>query len=194
MRELPNTVEERLKETFFLVECEDTFPLWKDYSPESDFPRYPVKSWEQVMQGNAVTVGYLTTFKKASDIAPNSKVKIVREGLTNGLEGEVEEWEDPIKKWRVSFDEEYQGWYFPEELAAKDEYERRPIVISLNWAMIDGQLVCFWHGCSQLVDYRMINEWLNKNFDGTHDGGRRSATDSMNFHNCIGAIKRKNEE
>jgi hypothetical protein len=191
---LPNNAEDRLKETFFLVETSEHHSLWQDYSPQSDSPRYPVKSWSQVMDGWAVTVGTLTTFKPASDIKVGSTVIISREGLTNGLSAQVKEWDTNLSKWRVVFDEQYQGWYFPSELNTKDKYEIHPIVINLNWAWIDDQLIGFWHACSQLVDHRIIDQWFTQNFDKTHDGGRRSMTDHQNFHLCIQAINTKNKE
>lgn len=194
MKNLPNSVEERLKQTFFLVETEHHYDLWENYSPQSDYPRWPVKSWKQVMDGHMVTVGHLTTFHKAKDIAVGLTATICRDGLTNGIEAEVKEWVETLGKWRVSFDEQYQGWYYPDELITKDEYQIRPINISLSWAWIDDQLVCFWYPCSQLVDHQMIYQWFDQNFHQTHDGGRRSIVDHQNFYNCIHAINNKNKE
>lgn len=191
---LPDSAEERLKQTFFLVETENDQDLWANYSPQSPSARWPVKSWKQVMDGHLITVGHLTTYHDAKDITVGSKVTINRQGITNGLEAEVKEWCEHLSKWRISFDEEYQGWYYPSELITKDEYHVRPINISLSWAWIDDQLVCFWYPCSQLVDHKMIEQWFDQNFHQTHDGGRRSRVDHQNFHNCIGAINNKNKE
>lgn len=193
MRKLPNSAEERLKQTFFLVETENDCDLWANYSPQSTNVRWPVKSWNQVMDGQMVTVGHLTTFHKAKELSIGSKIYISRQGITNGLAGEVTAWDANIGKWRVSFDEQYQGWYYPSELITKDEYRVQPINISLSWAWIDDQLVCFWYACSQLVDHQMIEQWFDQNFHQTHDGGRRSRTDHQNFDNCIHAINEKNK-
>ena len=58
----------------------------------------------------------------------------------------------------------------------------RPIVVSLNWDRLDGFLVCQWEPTSQLVDYQMIEEWLEKHYTTTTHDGRRAACDAINFH------------
>ena len=64
-----------------------------------------------------------------------------------------------------------------------------PVVISLNWALIDGQLVMFWHPTSQVVDHRQIEEWLAKHFDAMWDKStRRAVCDADNFHLCLNAV------
>jgi len=194
MKKLPNNTEDRLKETFFLVETDDHHSLWRDYSPQSDSPRYPVKSWIQVMDGQVETVGYLITFKQITQIKVGTEVTIGRKGLTNGVPAIVKEWCENLGKWKVDFDESCQGWYYPSELIVKDQYQNRPVNISFSWAWIDDQLIGFWYPCSQLVDYQMIEQWFAQHFGKTHDGGRRSMVDHMNFHNCIHAINDKNKE
>ena len=73
------------------------------------------------------------------------------------------------------------------------EINDRPCCISTTWYKIDGKLVMFWYPCSELVDYKLIEEWLEKNFTGTYDGGsRRASIDADNFHNCISAIAKAN--
>lgn len=73
------------------------------------------------------------------------------------------------------------------------EINDRPCCISTTWYKIDGKLVMFWYACSELVDYKLIDEWLDKNFTGTYGGGRRASTDADNFHACIGAIIEANK-
>ena len=38
----------------------------------------------------------------------------------------------------------------------------RPVVVSLQWAWINGKLVCFWEPTSELVDYAMVASWLRQ--------------------------------
>jgi hypothetical protein len=40
----------------------------------------------------------------------------------------------------------------------------RPVVVSVMWNVIGGQLVGFYSGTSQVVDYKMIEEFLEKTF------------------------------
>jgi hypothetical protein len=63
------------------------------------------------------------------------------------------------------------------------EINGRPIVIHLNWVVIKGVLVCFYEATSQLVDWVMIEAWLDKCCNPMYDKGSRQArTDAMNFH------------
>ncbi len=68
-----------------------------------------------------------------------------------------------------------------------------PVVISLAWNRIEGQLVLFWELTSQVQDYRMAEPWLKKMFGEkgwpTYDSGnRRAISDAMNFHNTMIAV------
>ncbi len=70
---------------------------------------------------------------------------------------------------------------------------RRPVVVSLNYAWIDGHRVCFYYGCSQLVDHEMVDEWMEARTDHIVTPDRRPATcDAMNFGHCLQAIKALN--
>ncbi len=72
---------------------------------------------------------------------------------------------------------------------------KRPVCILLTWVRIDGQLVMFWEGCSKLVDYNLIDKWLEEHFKGTYDNNtRRAECDAMNFGQCLGAIKDVNDK
>lgn len=62
----------------------------------------------------------------------------------------------------------------------------RPIYVDFSFATINGKLVCFYYGCSALVDYVMIEEWLEKNYPIKYDNGsRRAMSDAGNFHHCL---------
>lgn len=63
-----------------------------------------------------------------------------------------------------------------------------PCNFQLDWVEIDGFLVCFYDDCSQVVDHRMIEDWIEKNFKATWGGGRPATTNAMNFHHCLNAL------
>lgn len=66
----------------------------------------------------------------------------------------------------------------------------RPIVVGINWAEVNGVLVMFWEGISQLVDYAMIDYWIRSVCSPTWDKGTRLAhTDAMNFHHVLSYIR-----
>jgi hypothetical protein len=82
------------------------------------------------------------------------------------------------------------GW-----LVTVGKIGKRPCCISVAWNRIEGQLVMFWHQCSQVTDSLQAEKWLEDNFKGTWDNGRRRAsTDAMNFHHCIDAIQEANKQ
>lgn len=66
--------------------------------------------------------------------------------------------------------------------------DNRPIVISIFYAKLNGKKVMFYYGCSQLVDHKMIDDWIQMYTLETirYDNGYRWAhCDAMNFHNCL---------
>lgn len=67
---------------------------------------------------------------------------------------------------------------------------RRPVVLSLSYAKLNGKRVCFFYACSQLVDHALKDRWLRARTKHiTWDGGRRWAhCDGYNFHHCLEAI------
>lgn len=68
----------------------------------------------------------------------------------------------------------------------------RPINISAFWNEINGKSIMFWEGCSELVDYKMIDEWFDKYFNKKNDGCY-ARCNAMNFGNCIQAIYRSQD-
>lgn len=63
--------------------------------------------------------------------------------------------------------------------------EKRPVMISCFWNRINGMNVLFWYACSQVVDYRMIDEWFKANCYPITSEGKHAECDSMNFDHCI---------
>ncbi len=64
----------------------------------------------------------------------------------------------------------------------------RPIVITCTWATIEGHLVLFYNPSSQLVDYKMIEQWLEI---ATPNAVIR--VDAQNFTDVITTIMRANK-
>lgn len=67
-------------------------------------------------------------------------------------------------------------------------FHGRPIAVTLTFQFIDGHKVCFYDGTSELVDWKMINEWLDKKAPGI------KRTNASNFHHCLDHIRTLNRE
>jgi hypothetical protein len=66
----------------------------------------------------------------------------------------------------------------------------RPVTVNVLWATLNGIRIAFYEAASELVDHRMVNDWINLNFSGRWDGGtRRAHCDAMNFHHCLDYIR-----
>lgn len=90
---------------------------------------------------------------------------------------------------RLSWKQVNPGW-----LVTVGHIKKRPCCISTSWCNINGKLVMFWYGCSQVTDSVAAEEWIKKHFKGTWDKGTRIAcTDAQNFHHCRNAINESNE-
>ncbi len=63
--------------------------------------------------------------------------------------------------------------------------EPNPINVQLTWARINGQQVCFYTSNSRCVNWKFIEEWLDKKFTCQR-------TDANNFHLCLQHIKDMN--
>lgn len=80
-----------------------------------------------------------------------------------------------IKTW-----EQLPGW-----IVDVGELAGRPVCIEMMYGKLDGHLICFYHGCSQVVDHEMIEAWLEKNYS-LWDTRRCNAS---NFHSCLAYIR-----
>ena len=86
--------------------------------------------------------------------------------------------------------QQMDGWH-----VTVGHFHKRPVCISVMWNKLDGHLVMFWEAVSQLIDYAMIEKWLDENFKGKYDGGnRRACCDASNFGHCLSAIREFNRE
>lgn len=62
-----------------------------------------------------------------------------------------------------------------------------PVAISLNTAVVNGNKILFYNATSVVVDWGMIEEWLQKNMPSDtkkHEGSLRK-TDASNFHDAV---------
>jgi hypothetical protein len=102
-------------------------------------------------------------------------------------------WKEYSKEYdqydgRVDWKEERRGYFY--EIGRLDD---RPVCVSVVFASVNGKRVAFYYGCSQLVDHKMIEEWLDQLDIPKWGGGRRSCTDASNFHHCLDAIQQFNK-
>lgn len=58
--------------------------------------------------------------------------------------------------------------------------DRRPVCIVLWWAILNGHRVMFWEATSQVVDYKMVQDWF-RHFK-TRD---MVSCDANNFHRVL---------
>lgn len=63
------------------------------------------------------------------------------------------------------------------------ELDGRPVMVELFWAIINGHRIGFYHATSQVVDWKMVEEFINKLKYPLWDNGTRHAhTNATNFH------------
>lgn len=66
-----------------------------------------------------------------------------------------------------------------------------PVCISVNFAKIYGQQICFYYGSSMVTHHGMIEDWImekcgHPKYDSGH---RRAHCDAMNFWHCVSACE-----
>ncbi|MFA5153768.1 MAG: hypothetical protein WC554_14500 [Clostridia bacterium] len=73
--------------------------------------------------------------------------------------------------------------------------DNRPINLEFSFNTINGTLVCFYSGISQLVDHKMIEEFIEFCWPIKYDrNSRRAMTDATNFHNCAQYCKEEGQK
>ncbi len=99
----------------------------------------------------------------------------------------LEKLNNKIKKdnWnKVEWEQINEGFYL-----TIGHIDNRPICVSFSFAIIEGKKICFYYGSSEVVDYKMIENWLIDRFQLTNDNYNCwNKTDAGNFHNCINAL------
>lgn len=70
----------------------------------------------------------------------------------------------------------------------------RPICVTFNVCRINGKKVVMYDATSQLVDWAMVEAYIEKQFPKLYpEDGRRQQGDAGDFWNCIQYIKSLNE-
>jgi hypothetical protein len=88
--------------------------------------------------------------------------------------------------WGVPWEDEPFGFS-----ATIGEIAGRPVAVSVFWCTILGRRIAFIEGTSQLVDYKMIEEWQRAVFPCLKHHGRHS--DAANFGNIVSDLGRRLE-
>lgn len=70
------------------------------------------------------------------------------------------------------------------------ELDNRPICVHIRYAKLNDKKVMFYCGMSQLVDYALIDKWLDKHSKHikTKDG-RWAHCDAINFGHCLNEVQ-----
>ncbi len=93
--------------------------------------------------------------------------------IENAEEGDRQGWKSPFKKVRW----EQVGLGYGHEIG---KFGGMPVCVCVSFARIKGHLVAFYEATSQVVDHRMVEEWLKTEFPSS-----RGKTNAQNFHNCL---------
>jgi hypothetical protein len=92
--------------------------------------------------------------------------------------------ENPFKRECRQYDwKDVHGW-----LETIGHLDNRPICIDIRIVELDGRRILFWEGCSQLVDYAMIERWFANKLPYLRK------TNAMNVHIAVHEIDRLNED
>ncbi len=65
--------------------------------------------------------------------------------------------------------------------------DNRPVALDFFWAKINGCRICFYNSESQVVDWKMIEDSLSKQFSVY----REHHTNADNFHHALSYIREK---
>ncbi|MFY4731209.1 hypothetical protein [Nitrospira sp. BLG_2] len=65
---------------------------------------------------------------------------------------------------------------------------KMPVCVCFFWYKINGHLILFYEATSQVVDHRMIEEWLDKYCNPKHNGSK-ARCNASNFHHALGYIR-----
>lgn len=162
---------EHLKDVVFLVDTssgKDQHSLWEEWSLEYAEKFGPKKIQE--------IPGHLISCPLLSDVSESIKRHNKKV--------------DEDNQHRVKWESARMGISI--EIGDLDD---RPICVQFGFAHINGHKVAFYEGSSQLVDHKMIEDWLTENFQLTNDGYTRwNHVDSTNFHNCVNSLDRMDKE
>lgn len=95
-------------------------------------------------------------------------------------------WYMHTQVYKTITEEEWKQ-LIPRYLIQVGEIDSRPVSICLSFVNIKGVNVCFYDSPSQVVDWKMIEAWLDKHFSKMYNG-QSCRCDAANFHQCLGVI------
>lgn len=129
----------------------------------------------------------MTNFEPLSDL----DIQIM---LDMRLKPKVKRLNDKIKEYasshRIDWEQVSSGFSLTIGYVKK-----LPVTINFNFAFINGKKICFYDCTSRMADHVMIEKWLIKHFQLTHDNYCRwNHVNAMNFHNCIKGLDNLDKE
>ncbi len=80
----------------------------------------------------------------------------------------------PMIEWK----QVYQG-----QSVTIGKLDNRPIVLSIDYGYLNGKKILFYDAISQVVDLKMVDEWIEKHSNGIPH------CDAANYHNCLNSIR-----
>lgn len=90
------------------------------------------------------------------------------------------EWHDHIDSWDERPKVDLPTFVRVGELAG------HPVNVQITWNRLNGHLVGFYWGCSNVVDNKMVEDWLDQNFCPPMPmGGTHRRQDASNFKNGL---------
>lgn len=94
-------------------------------------------------------------------------------------------WQRYHKEMGKQWDETRSGY-----LVTVGHYNKRPVCLCLDSAIVDGHKIIFVDACSQMVDHKLIDKWMKLNmpksaYQDRGNGKYVNRTNAMNFHNVF---------
>jgi len=85
------------------------------------------------------------------------------------------------KEWHPRLDSWVQG---DGRMCNVGTLDGRPINVTLFFSVLNGKRICFYDACSQLVDWVLVEAWVEKHL--CYAGQPKS--DANNFHNVLSTL------
>lgn len=85
---------------------------------------------------------------------------------------------------KVPWDGDSTSWF-----GTIGHLNKRPITVTISGVTINGHRVAFYEANSELVDWKMIEEWAKKTFPQLFMSDKRLTCDAANFHHCLHFVR-----
>lgn len=160
-----------LADVAFLVEANsnEQFTLWQEWAKESMSNIAPLKPMD------------LDLLRITLRNYPSLLAEVTR------LNKNVKQNEHPRIDW-----EQISAGFLITIARVKHGRRKLPVCIQFSFAIINGKKICFYDNCSMAGDSEMVEKWLIKRFQLTHDKYTRwNHTDARNFHNCVHSLDKR---